>query len=78
MKRDGNLPPRKGFDWKHVKWGAPDARRSALCSYCSAGIPDDDVPLILWKADGSAAQFCKACCIRWWGFQEFDDDENDD
>jgi hypothetical protein len=38
-----------------------------LCSYCSAGIGEDDVPLILWGPDGSVAQFCDACMQRWWG-----------
>jgi hypothetical protein len=56
-----------GFDWRRVAWGAPDAPRSALCSYCSAGISQDDVPLMIWKRDGSCAQFCEACIAKWWG-----------
>jgi len=62
------IAPKAGFDWKHVAWGAPDAPPSALCSYCSGGIGEDDVPLILWKSDGSAAQFCDACMVKWFGF----------
>jgi hypothetical protein len=63
------LLPRRGFDWNHVSWGRPDSPRSALCSYCSAGIPEDSVPLILWTEDGHAAQFCDACQRKWWGLQ---------
>jgi hypothetical protein len=60
------LEPRPGFDWNHVAWGKPDSPRSALCSYCSAGIGEDDVPLILWSENGYAAQFCAACQATWW------------
>lgn len=59
------LTPKPGFDWHHVAWGRPDSPRSALCSYCSAGIGEDDCPLILWTRKGFAAQFCDACVERW-------------
>lgn len=58
--------PGPGFDWNHVAWGRPDSPRPALCSYCSVGIGEDDVPLILCAADGSVAQFCDACIEKWW------------
>lgn len=61
------LRPKPGFDWNHVSWGRPDSPPSVLYSYCSAGIPEGSVPLILWKADGSAARFCDACSAKWWG-----------
>jgi hypothetical protein len=61
------LQPRKGFDWNHVSWGRPDSPMSALCSYCSAAIGKDEVPLIMWKGDGHAAQFCDDCMRKWWG-----------
>jgi hypothetical protein len=63
------LEPLPGFDWAKVTWGRPDSPRSALCSYCSAVIPEDSVPLIMWKSDGHAAQFCDACMERWWGMR---------
>lgn len=62
------IEPRAGFDWAHVAWGKPNSPRSTLCSYCSAGIPSDSVPLILCKPDGHVAQFCRACTRKWWGF----------
>jgi hypothetical protein len=64
------LKPRDGFDWSHVTWGKPDSVRSAICSYCSAGIGADEdyVPLMLYSDDGHCAQFCDACMKRWWGF----------
>jgi hypothetical protein len=62
-----SLQPRKGFDWNHVSWGRPDSPRSALCSYCSAAIGEDDVPLILSSANGFVAQFCDDCMRKWWG-----------
>jgi hypothetical protein len=61
------LKPKHGFDWNHVAWGKPDSPRSALCSYCSAKIGEDDVPLIMWTDDSHAAQFCNACMEKWWG-----------
>ena len=63
------LEPKPGFDWDRVTWGRPDSPRSALCSYCSAVIREDEVPLIMWKGDGHAAQFCDACMKQWWGMQ---------
>ena len=62
------MRPRPGFDWGRVAWGRPDSPRSAVCSYCFAAIGEDDVPLIMWSADGHAAQFCDACVERWFGF----------
>jgi hypothetical protein len=61
--------PKAGFDWAKVTWGRPDSPRSVLCSYCSAVIRDGEVPLIMWKDDGHAAQFCDACMKQWWGIQ---------
>jgi hypothetical protein len=62
------IQPKPGFDWNHVAWGKPDSPRSALCSYCSDGIPDASVPLIMCRPDGHVAQFCDACMCKWWGF----------
>jgi hypothetical protein len=63
------LEPKPGFDWGHVTWGRPDSPRSVLCSYCSASIGEDDMPMRVWKGDGHAAQFCDACIDKWWGFE---------
>jgi hypothetical protein len=57
--------PKPGFDWTRVTWGRPDSPRSALCSYCSGKI--SKMPLVMWKPDGHAAQFCDDCAERWWG-----------
>ena len=54
-----------GFDWGRVAWGAPDSPRRELCAYCHAKIGDDDVPLMMFKPDGSMAQFCDDCVERW-------------
>jgi len=68
------LAPKPGFDWRRVRWGAPDARRTDRCSYCGAKLPDDDdddaepfVPLILWNREGWCAEFCAGCQVKWWG-----------
>jgi len=71
------LSPRPGFDWGHVSWGRPDSPRSALCSYCSAGIGEGAVPLILWRRDGSAAQFCVKCMETWWGMVSYEEPDDD-
>lgn len=70
---DLTLSPKRGFDWSKVTWGRPDSPRSVLCSYCSAAIAEDDVPLIMWTSEGYAAQFCDACQATWFGMQSFDD-----
>lgn len=61
------LSPKAGFDWGHVAWGHPDSPRSFLCSYCSAPIDRDDVPLMLCASEGRVAQFCEKCIKEWWG-----------
>ena len=67
------LKPKDGFDWKKVTWGRPDSVRSALCSYCSASLSEDSVPLIMWTNDSHAAQFCEGCQRTWWGLESFDE-----
>lgn len=67
------LKPLPDFDWRKVKWGGPTEPAREDCSYCGAALPKDDdpdyeVPLWLWKPDGSAAVFCGACMVTWWGF----------
>jgi hypothetical protein len=52
-----------------VSWGGPDEPASTTCSYCDAPIPDDDCPLILFNDLGWCARFCRACQVRWFGFQ---------
>lgn len=63
------LKPKEGFDWGKVTWGRPDSPRSALCSYCSAALKDDEVPLIVWTEKHFAAQFCEKCQAKWLGRQ---------
>jgi hypothetical protein len=63
------LTPAREFDWSKVTWGRPDSVPSVLCSYCSASISEDEVPLILWDKRSFAAKFCKRCMQKWWGFR---------
>lgn len=63
------LKPREAFDWSKVTWGRPDSPPSVLCSYCSASIGEDDVPLIMWKPDGHCARFCEKCMETEWGMK---------
>jgi hypothetical protein len=49
------------FNWNRLTWGRPDSVPSALCSYCSAAIPEDSVPLILWNDEGWTVRFCEKC-----------------
>jgi hypothetical protein len=51
--------PKPGFDWSRCTWGRPDSVPSALCSYCSASIGDDEIPLMMWNAKGFAVRFCE-------------------
>lgn len=52
-----------GFDWRRVAWGKPDSPRRDLCAYCHGALPE--VPLMLWKQDGSAVAFCDRCVEQW-------------
>jgi hypothetical protein len=61
------LKPLPGFDWSKVTWGRPDSPPSVLCSYCSAVIPEDDVPLMMWNRESYCARFCERCMETWWG-----------
>jgi hypothetical protein len=54
---------RDGFDWQRVAWGRPDSPRRNLCSYCHGALPE--CPLMMWKDDGSAVQFCDDCVDKW-------------
>lgn len=66
---DHQLKPRPDFDWSKLTWGRPDSPPSVLCSYCSAVIPEDDVPLILWNDEGASVRFCTNCMESEWGFR---------
>jgi hypothetical protein len=70
------LRPKPGFNWMNVAWGAPDEIRTAHCSYCGDKLPTEDedpefVPLILWNAEGWAAEFCDHCMATWFGMESF-------
>lgn len=65
------LQPKEGFDWRKVQWGKPDEPRTQTCSYCGRPFPEDEtanfIPLIIWKQDGHAAEFCEECQREWFG-----------
>jgi hypothetical protein len=63
MMTAAKLRFRDGFDWRRVAWGKPDSPVRSLCSYCHGRLPE--VPLMLWKEDGSAASFCDGCVEQW-------------
>jgi hypothetical protein len=46
-----------------IAWGRPDSPLRELCAICAGALPE--VPLMMWKADGSAASFCDACVDKW-------------
>jgi hypothetical protein len=48
-------------------WGAPNSPRRALCALCHGALPE--VPLMVWKDDGSGASFCDECIERWMNFE---------
>jgi len=49
-----------------IVWGRPDSPRRALCAICHGPLPE--VPLMLWKEDGSGASFCDGCIERHFEF----------
>lgn len=44
---------------RRIAWGHPDSPVRDLCALCHGALPE--VPIILWKPDGSAASFCDPC-----------------
>jgi hypothetical protein len=63
MSGTPRLKFRKEFDWSLVAWGRPDSPPRELCSYCHGALPD--VPLMLWREDGSAMSLCDTCSAAW-------------
>lgn len=49
-----------------IVWGHPDSPQRDLCAICHGGL--DDVPLRIWKGDGSAAAFCDDCAKQAFGY----------
>jgi hypothetical protein len=71
------LTPKPGFDWSRVRWDAGDAPQRDDCSYCGAAIPEEAVPLRMWRPRGDGCVFCDACAERWWGMKHFGDFEEE-
>jgi hypothetical protein len=69
-----SLEPKAGFDWAKVTWGRPDSPVSVLCSYCSASLGEEELPLMAFRQRGFAARFCEKCQETWFGLQSFDED----
>ena len=73
------IKAKPGFDWSRVQWGGPNDQRTEKCSYCGKKFPTEDedemeidfVPLIIWKVDGSCAEFCDDCQATWFGVSKF-------
>lgn len=45
-----------------LSWGLPDSPQRAMCALCHGALPE--VPLMLWKDDGSGASLCDECAER--------------
>lgn len=66
MKSLNRLTPVADFNWLQVSWGGPDEPVATECSYCNVPFTEDEVPLMLGTEAGWVAQFCEACCQRYW------------
>jgi hypothetical protein len=44
---------------QRICWGRPDSPQRPLCAICHGPLPE--VPLMIWRSDGSGASFCDAC-----------------
>ena len=58
---------KRTFDSSKLTWSRPDSKIVPFCSNCFKHIPDDDVPLMMWNAEGGCVQFCDECvkkCIE--------------
>jgi len=65
----GGFRPKPSLIWNRLTWGRPDSVPSVLCSYCSAVIPEDDVPLILSNDEGWTVRFCVKCMKDQWDIE---------
>lgn len=50
-------------DMPPIAWGKPNSPVRPLCAVCHSKLPE--VPLMMWKSDGSCASFCDSCLERW-------------
>lgn len=46
-----------------IAWGKPNSPRRPLCAICHGPLPE--VPLMMWKSDGSGVSFCDHCTETW-------------
>jgi hypothetical protein len=46
---------------ERIAWGLPESPRRPFCALCHGFIGEDDVPLMIWRADGSGASICDKC-----------------
>jgi hypothetical protein len=44
---------------------SPPELRTEHCSYCSEPLEKVTIPLMVWSAEGSCAEFCDACQGTW-------------
>jgi hypothetical protein len=49
------------FDVGKLTWSRPDSCIAPFCSNCFKHIPDDTVPLRMWKDNGATVHFCDEC-----------------
>jgi hypothetical protein len=49
-----------------IVWGRPDSPPRKLCAICHGLLPE--VPLMLWRQDGSGASFCDGCIEKYFEF----------
>jgi hypothetical protein len=55
-------------DFDHQRkliWSRPDSSIAPFCSVCFKHIADEAVPLKMWDAKGSCAQFCADCVEKY-------------
>ena len=70
------IRPLTGFDWQRVLWERPHEMPAPECSYCGLTIGEDDIPLMMFRYDGSACRFCNPCARRWFGLRALDAPED--
>lgn len=53
------------IDPELLEWGGPKDRVTQRCSVKTCRKPLGDVPLRMWKEDGSAIALCDACAQKY-------------
>lgn len=72
------MRPKPGFNPAMLTWEGPNEPPGETCSYCGDAIPEDAVPLVMFREDGWTVRFCDHCQATWFGIETFAEPAEDE